>query len=323
MKSKVLLIIIIITFLKLYDIKSQPIPSIEENIPFLVTFGKDGDVKWGDDDFVQIFFVVIPVKFIQPFYIRIFDPDCGGQFDELKAEFNTKTSFSIYGGKGAYTNPDSKNIDPVGNYKAGNLLTTKSFGIDTKYDNNWYSFGPFNPSEGELVSDFQGYVFKIVIEGISGDDGNLYRMFISTSNKENTPIEGCNAFTYEYTFRLYDDANNISHIYPYIDDKVISVKISNFDWDNDGIIRVISVAKNGIQLEASSEGDWKSQILPVIQEERNTSFDVQFVKTKYIKNNNVVVYVTNQYGELLPFYVSPIGGIPKYKGKIKPIKIKK
>jgi len=27
----------------------------------------------------------------------------------------------------------------------------------------------------------------------------------------------------------------------------------------------------------------------------------------------VVVNVRNQYGELLPFYVIPIGGVPKYK----------
>lgn len=301
----------------------QPIPTVEENIPFLVTFGGQGDIKWGDDDFCQVFFIVIPSNYIQPFYIRVFDPDCGGQFDENKVSFNTKTSFSVYGGKGCYSNPDSKNIDPIGNFKAGNLLATKTFGNESKYDNKWYSFGPFNPTEGELVPEFNGYVFKIIIQGLTGDDGNLYRVFVSTNKNENKPIEGVNAFTYEYTFRLYDNPSNISHIYPYIDDKVISVKISNFDWDNDGKIRVISVAKNGIKVEISGEGDWKSTVLPVVKDEKNTSFDIQFVKEKVIKNNNVVVYVTNQYGELLPFYVTPIGGIPKYKGKIKAVQIKK
>ncbi|NMD01285.1 MAG: hypothetical protein GYA62_16405, partial [Bacteroidales bacterium] len=115
----------------------------------------------------------------------------------------------------------------------------------------------------------------------------------------------------------------ISHIYPYIDDKVVSVKITNFDWDNDGMIRVISVAKNGVKVDVSGEGDWKSTTLPVVAEEKNTSFDIQFVKKNPIKNNNVVIYVTNQYGELLPFYVSPIGGIPKYKANVKATQIKK
>ena len=30
---------------------AQPVPSKEENIPFLVTFGKEADKSWGDDDF--------------------------------------------------------------------------------------------------------------------------------------------------------------------------------------------------------------------------------------------------------------------------------
>lgn len=302
---------------------SQPIPTAEENIPFLVTFGAQSDTKWGDDDFCQIFFILIPTSYINPFYIRIFDPDCGGQHDEPKGPYNTKTSFSVYGGKGCYTDPDAKNTDPVGNYKSGNLLATKTFGEDPRYDNQWYTMGPFNPSEGELVAEFGGRIFKFIIQGVSGDDGNLYKLFVSTLPNENKAIEGGNAFTYEYTFRMWDNPNNISHIYPYIDDKVISVKITNFDWDNDGIIRVISVAKNGLKVEVSGEGDWKSTTLPVVPEEKNTSFDIQFVKEKFIKNNNVVIYVTNQYGELLPFYVTPIGGIPKYKGKIKTTPIKK
>jgi hypothetical protein len=302
---------------------SQPIPTAEENIPFLVTFGAQSETKWGDDDFCQVFFILIPTNYINPFYIRIFDPDCGGLHDEPKGPFSTKTSFSLYGGKGCYTEPDAKNTDPDGIYKSGNLLATKTFGEDPKYDNQWYTMGPFNPSEGEMVAEFGGRIFKLIIQGVSGDDGNLYKLYVSTLPNENKAIEGGNAFTYEYTFRMWDNPNNISHIYPYIDDKVISVKITNFDWDNDGMIRVISVAKNGLKVEVSSEGDWKSTTLPVVPEEKNTSFDIQFVKEKFIKNNNVVIYVTNQYGELLPFYVSPIGGIPKYKGKIKTTPIKK
>jgi hypothetical protein len=306
-----------------FNVFSQPIPTAEENIPFLVTFGGQSETKWGDDDFCQVFFILIPTNYIQPFYVRVFDPDCGGQFDEAKGPFNTKTAFNIYGGKGCYSDPDSKNTDPKGNYKAGNLLATKNFADDAKYDNNWYTFGPINPSEGEMVPEFGGHVFKLIAQGISGDDGNLYRIFVSTSQHENKPIEGGNAFTYEYTFRMHDNPANISHIYPYIDDKVVSVKITNFDWDNDGMIRVISVAKNGVKVDVSGEGDWKSTTLPVVAEEKNTSFDIQFVKKNPIKNNNVVIYVTNQYGELLPFYVSPIGGIPKYKANVKATQIKK
>lgn len=297
---------------------SQPVPTVEENIPYLVTFGQEGDIKWGDDDFCQIFFFIIPKEHTSPIYFRVYDPDVGGEIDELKGEFNTKTKFSIYGGLSCYSDKDARSTDPKGNFKSGNLLASKTFAVNAKYDQNWYTFGPFNPSEGELISKFNGYVFKVVAEGISGDDGNLYKYYLSTEQNSNKSIEGANSFTYEYTFRLHDNPKNVSHIYPYIDENVISVKQSNFDWDNDGDIRIISVTKNLVKSETSGEGDWVHSVHKIDKEEHKTSLDIQFRKNplKPIKNNNVVLYITNQYGELLPFYTTPIGGVPQYKGSI-------
>jgi hypothetical protein len=310
--------LILLSVFALFYAKAQSIPTEEENIPYLVTFGAQSETKWGDDDFCEIFFISIPTSQINPFYIRVYDPDCGGDLDEAKGEFDTKTTFSVYGGKPCFSHADAIRIDPVGNYKSGNLIATKTFNVNPKYDKNWYTFGPFNPTEGELDTRIGGYIFKLIAQGTSGDDGNLYKYFISTLPNENKEVEGSNAFTYEYTFRMHDNPNNISHIYPYIDDKVISIKITNFDWDNDGMIRIISVAKNGVVAKISGEGNWVSSEQPIVNEEKNSSLDIQFIKTKStpIKNNNVVIYVTNQYGQMLPFFVSPIGGIPKFKGKI-------
>ena len=224
---------------------SQPAPAKDENIPYLVTFGRDADKSWGDDDFCQIFFFRIPLTYKEPFFIRIFDPDTGGALDEQKGEFNTSIRFSVYGGTGSWSENDARSVDPIGKFESGNLLDSKTFSNDPMYDQSWFTFGPFNPLEGELSEELNGYIFKIIAKGISGNDGNLYRYFLSTDNKENKPIEGSNIFTYEYTFRLSDNQNDISQIYPYIDDKVTSVKIMDYDWDDDGFIRVVSVAKRG------------------------------------------------------------------------------
>jgi hypothetical protein len=74
-----------------------------------------------------------------------------------------------------------------------------------------------------------------------------------------------------------------------------------------------------------NEDNWIEDEFKIFDEEKNTSLDIQFIKRKNpaVKNNNVVVNVRNQYGELLPFYVIPIGGVPKYKYTIadrKPVK---
>ena len=298
---------------------SQSAPAVDENIPYLMTFGGNALTSWGDDDFCQIFFCVIPSSQTDPVYIRVYDPDTGGDLDEIKGDFNTVVNFSIYAGNGCWSDTAAQSIHPAGNYKSGYLLSSKSFGIDPKYDKKWYSFGPFNPSEGEYVEKLGGRVFKVIAQGKSGDDGNIYKYFLSTSPTENLAVEGGNFFTYKYHFRLPDDQKRICQIYPYVDDKTISIEISNFDWDNDGIIRIFSVAKNGIECDVSGEDNWIVRKFPIVDEEKNSTIEIQFIKnqTVQVRNNNVVVAVRNQYGESLPFYVIPIGGVPVYSPKIR------
>ena len=297
---------------------AQPVPAGDENIPFLMTFGPKAETNWGDDDFSQTFFFLIPETFKEPVFIRVFDPEVGCGLDELNGTFDTKITYSVFGGKEAYSHKDAQETDPKGNYKSGILLASKTFGVNPRYDNNWYTFGPFNPSEGEYISKFGGYIIKVIADGVEGNDGNLYRYFLSTKFDENKPVEGGNAFAFEYSFRMHDDPLEISHIYPYVDDKTVTVRLSNFDWDGDGFIRTVSVARKEQMSPISNDDHWIEDEFKIFDGEKNTSLDIQFIKKKMppVKNNNVVVNVRNQYNELLPFYVIPIGGVPKYKYSI-------
>lgn len=312
------LIGLLFTTVSLQVLQAQPVPAVDENINSLVTFGKDGETAWGDDDFIQIIFFSIPQSYQDPIFIRVYDPDTGGTFDEQKGAWDTKMTYSVFGGKGACSNDDAKRIKRNGNYKSGAMLGSRAFAEDPRYDGKWYSFGPFNPSEGELLADYGGNIFKIIVEGVNGDDGNLYRLFLSTSKDENRPIEGAFAFYYKYKFRMHDNVNEVSHIYPYIDDRVIAIKQSNFDWDNDGVLRIVSPSKNGEKMAVSGDNVWATSLHTVGKDDINSSLDIQMIKNKSAntKNNNVVIYLENQYGELMPFYSIPIGGIPKFKYSI-------
>ncbi len=283
---------------------AQQVPTIEENVPYLVTFGKDGDKSWGDDDFSQTFFFVIPKYQKLPIYIRIFDPETSGSNDEKKGEFNTRTQFSVYGGKTCFTAKDVRNNNPTGNYKSGHLLYTKTFGSDPMYDQEWYTFGPFNPTEGEFSDAYAGYIFKVIAEGISGDDGNLYKYFLSSSLTENKPIEGGNSFTFEYTFRFDDNMSNLAHLYPYVEENVIAVKIANFDFDDGADINIVSIAKKGEFAKASGDNVWVTNEHKIVPAEKKTVLDIQFIKNKKLpvkKQCNVVcnqrnwIFITHIY----------------------------
>jgi hypothetical protein len=312
----------IILILSVWLSKAQPMPSVDEKFPFLMTFSKKADKTWGDDDFVQTIFFVIPEANKSPVYIRVFDPDNGGQHDENRGGFNSKTKFSLYGGKGAHSGPDAKTYEPKGDYKSGTLMLTKTFGEDPDLDDHWYTFGPLNPGEGELQTESGGYVFKVVIEGLDGDDGNLYKFFLSKANDKNIAVEGGNAFCYEYSFRLTDQVGFVSHIYPFLPRGLLSININIFDYDDEGIVRTVTIAKKGQITNSTAEGTWTTTQLKIMEEELNTSMDIQFIKKKEVKNNNIVVYITNQYNEAIRFYTLPIGGVPRYKYKIDATKTK-
>jgi hypothetical protein len=318
---KILITLIFIGFPLAARLSGQPVPGKDENIPFLVTFGKEGKTSWGDDDFNQIFFFTIPKDYSKPFYIRVFDPDCGGEHDEIQGEFNTRTLFSVFGGKGVdpERNTESQGLDNGLNYKGGNLLASKVFASEARYDNKYYTFGPFNPTDGDFNVKWNSYIFKIVCEGVAGDDGNLYRYFLSNDPNNNIPVEGANAFTYEYTFRMWNDFRSVAHIYPYIDTGIVSTRQDNFDWDNDGKILVVSRYKQGISVEISNEDNWANSKLPIEPAEWTSSLDFQFHKRQgeLVKNNNVVIIIRNSRGEAMPFFSSPIGGVPVYQPKIK------
>ena len=66
------------------QVRAQAVPNDGERVESLVTFGAQSDKQWGDDDFTQTFFFLIPEKQRTPVYIRVFDPDCGGKNDDLK-----------------------------------------------------------------------------------------------------------------------------------------------------------------------------------------------------------------------------------------------
>ncbi|MGD1845395.1 MAG: hypothetical protein ACFB10_08385, partial [Salibacteraceae bacterium] len=281
------------------------VPSRGENIEYLVTFGNQAPKGWGDDDYTQVFFFLVPKNVREAVYIRVYDPDVGGDIDQQNQGWNTRMKYSVYGGRGTHSDPDARKVDPVGNYRSGILLDSKTFGSEPDYNKKWYTFGPFNPTEGELDNSLGGYIFKLIIQGTSGNDGNLYKLFLSTDMEENRRVEGGNGFTYEYSFRL-SKTGVAAQLYPYIDQEVIALKQNNFDFDNDGYIKLYSVNKNGHLMTTSNDNQWTQSSHKVSPGERGKSMNIQIIKTKNF-DNDMELYVTNQYAQPVPFFAVPIG----------------
>lgn len=167
----------------------------------IATFGNMSEESCVDDDFSQTIFMTIPESYKGNFFVRIFDPDCGGENDLSLGLWETNTSFAIYGGEGCFSEADARNSDPLGNYKSGKLLAKALFAEESALDGKWFSFGPFSVNDGEALAEYKGYrFFKLLVEGDTGNDGNMYDVMLSKSEKKNVAINKAALFHYELTF---------------------------------------------------------------------------------------------------------------------------
>ena len=286
-------------------------PSESENIDFLITFGPDATTEKGDDDFSQVFFILIPYKYRDVFYIRIWDPDVSGSYDDRKGDFDTQTKFALYSGADCFTHPDARSGQPTGAYDSGTLRDSKVFGSNKRFDNDWFTFGPINPNEGEDAPYYKGKVFKIIAEGINGDDGNAYKYFVSTKPNLNKAIEGAKLFTYEYTFRLKNDPGTVANLYPFVDDSTTFINQMNYDFDFEGAMHLVTSIKNGRHMATGSNGQWAESQHVIKQSERNNCINIQILK-QGAGINYMTIQVKNQHNTNLPFFTIPLGHVPRY-----------
>ncbi|MEX0985883.1 MAG: hypothetical protein WD052_00305 [Bacteroidales bacterium] len=211
-----LLILLLICFIQFAPLFAQEEAA---DYPLMITYGNMSEKGCGDDDFSQTIFFTVPGNFKGDFYMRVFDPDCGGAYDMSSGLWETNTVFEIYGGEGCISHQDARQSGRIGNYKSGDLLQRKLFARESEVDGSWVSFGPFNSGMGEDIKEYPGYkFFKLIVEGRTGNDGNLYALQISEDHSENSEITYARIFTYEHTY-FENDSVMVSRTQPIMADK--------------------------------------------------------------------------------------------------------
>lgn len=200
-----------------YTALSPPNPNTTLETGYLSLFGPGAPVTEGDDDHVQEVFFEAP-EGTGELYIRIFDADVGGggileeTIDKPRGLYDTEMSYELFGESGS--------------------LAAATVGKDPAYHNNWgLILGPFPSSAGEAVpgSTVNRRRFRLVIRGLSGDDGNAYNVALSTDPASNTVPTGSRAFAYTWTFPIISDS--YQRVYPFIPAGTAIFTQHNLDLD--------------------------------------------------------------------------------------------
>ncbi len=268
---------------------------------YLITYGNDAGTVEGDDDFFQVVFIRVPEHMSDPVYVRIFDPDCGGEVDaRYHREFNTRTGFKIFGGKGAYSVPGIQNPTPDKMVLyAGVPLFDEEFGENPLLDNKWYTFARIKPEDGEKVGQFR--FFKVVIEGKDGDDGNSFLITVSSDEHSNTALEEVEIFTFAPTIRL-PRPGVFSEMRFFVPEDVREIVVNNFDLSG-AIIGVDTAFRSNLKVSSSGQNEWKKGVVHLKEIEVGRMCALRFEGGREMPNDGTF-YVTDKQGNLLPMLVS-------------------
>jgi len=287
------------------------VPGDQSNVRYLYVFGKDGQKTYGAMKTAPLaVFVRVPNTYKGNIQIGINDPDIGGAIDEKDGQWDTTTKFSILGGKKAYTSlleQDETHIlidkesdaNPADPYQ-GDLLVEKTFGEDAQYDKNLYSFDPIDASKGEEVNGYR--YFKIVIEGVSGNDNNLFSLDISPDTLE--------AFSFAPRIRLAENRGAKMAFYPDIPSDSNKIYEYNYDLDpTGGNIDLIS-ASRVFRIKGSSTGMWESTEIKVPSQDAGKRWVYEITKDRQKQGNMAFSFLTDK-GRSIPIYFTPGAAGPK------------
>jgi hypothetical protein len=257
---------------------------------YLSTFGPGpGSAGQGDDDRVQVIFFEVPVSYAGPLYIRIFDADTGTNIDEqVPPVWDGSIRYTLLGGAGAYTTPNARSAHPgPAGINSGVQLAQTVIGNDPAYDANWNPVFGFQATDGELVGS--SWVYKLVVEGIAGDDGNWYNVVLSTVDNANTPPSGSRVFAYSWTFPLPSAVAQRPPLYPYVPAGTTNFEQHNWDLDYGGAadadaMTLYTPVQQHYVLGADASGnstvfpnDAASSSYPTVDGERGATWTVSMV----------------------------------------------
>ncbi len=284
MKNKILIILLGIIFV------AVPLVNAQQVVNF-VTYGADGNPREGDNDFKQVFFIQVNENRDEPIVVELFDANCGGNIDKVfKHKYDSKFKFSLYGGSKVYTAETTiDGIPSSSNMYKGKLLKQLIVTNEADYENNWTFFASINKREGELVNGF--YYFKVIVEGLSGDDANIFNIRAVSKNKEEiriinfAPTIHLNPRMAAIRLRFNSGENS-------------KIKIENFDVDR-AKISFLTPYRDGIKLSSSGNGNWKSNFINLLKFEKNEICAIQFGPGKKY-SNDAIFQVTGEDGKLIP-----------------------
>ncbi|MBN9010464.1 MAG: PKD domain-containing protein, partial [Rhizobiales bacterium] len=267
--------------------------------PALINYGKWATPKQGDNDHHQVIYLSVPAATAGKLYLRVFDPDTGGAHDQVdKRYLTTATRFAVFGGPGAFVpgaaGPQELSKDEM---TAGTLLGEKTFRRDRKVDDTWQTIAELDPGQGTPAGD--RIVFRLLVDALTGVNGNVFDVTMSTAADANVAPAGLQVFSYSPTVRM-PSRGVLTEVKFLVPPGTKEVKVGNFD----AAFGTVNLDTRFVTypLVASGQGDWKETTVELPADTTEAALTISGGR-EY--PNDTTFYVIGEDGKLLPFVLPP------------------
>lgn len=279
--------------------------------PLLVTYGQDAPTREGDPTHKQIVYIDLPASLTDRVYVRLYDPDSGGAHDLIYGQANSETRFALYGGDGADAGPpeDGRKVTDA-ELTAGTLLAERRYAEDPRTDGQWVAFALVSPDQGALVGDRR--VFRLVVDGERGNDGNLYGIDLSLRDRRLVPPEGARLYSFAPTIRV-PNRSTLTELRFTAPEGETDLTIENFDAAYGKLS--LQTAFRTIPLHPSGQDQWRTDTVTLDQEERGAMAAITLQGGGEIPND-ATFFITVRADRPVPLDLPPFNWIPNHRPDI-------
>ena len=275
-----------------------------------INFGPQASPSEGDDNYIQSIHFKLPLNYNRKAYVRIFDAACGSSLDERIGIWDSKFRFSLYNGEV----PEDSLLNSD-DYKAriqNRLIKEIEVGQDKEYLERWALLAG--------ISNDSGSTYTLVSQGLEGNDGNVFELFVSSDSSENRTIDNVQFYSFEPTIQVSRDTKKISFkMLPGSNDDEINLHTFDFDGTK---IELSTLLRDGVPLTENDPAHWSSIKIPLNKYERGNYCALDFGPEMH-KINDITFYFTYKQGKKLPvqlpFFDKVPATIPNVIKKIKQI----
>ncbi|MGH6921764.1 MAG: PKD domain-containing protein, partial [Geminicoccaceae bacterium] len=168
-----------------------------------------------------------------------------------------------------------------------------SLAASAALDGKWQTIASFSPDQGELLGDRR--VFRLLVEGLAGNDANLYAATLSLRDRRNLTPDGLEVFAFSPTVRVPDD-DSLTELRFVVPDGADRLVLHNFDAANGEV--TLDTAFRSVPLAASGQDEWRESEVAVLERERGQPAAITFAGGEEIPND-ATFYVTDASGQPL------------------------